>query len=273
MNSIVDPRKLGISWTSRVFSGPDSRDFLHRITTLDVKHLQPGAASSWGFILTPVGKIRSAFHLAAIGPDSFLFEYDSGVDGIWDRALSEAIDQFTFSERQALGPAQGESREFVSRWVFAQESPKGFGLRVVDHGTLDFGRRWWSVWGSAEEIESHFKEQGTLTAQGLHSWRTEALRPWYSVEITPEVMPLEVGLLDGITQGKGCYPGQEVIERILTQGAPPRRLARIQTSDGARILGLVKKSETGVGTRVHITQPGGEKIEGQVEKCVEFNVL
>jgi folate-binding protein YgfZ len=129
------------------------------------------------------------------------------------------------------------------------------------------------VWGKAEDLESQLKEQGMLTSGEIHSWRMETLRPWYSVELTPDVMPLEVGLLDGITQGKGCYPGQEVIERILTQGAPPRRLARIQTSDGARILGLVKKSETAVGTRVQIIGPSGEKIEGQVDKCVEFNVL
>lgn len=210
MNWIIDPRKLGISWASRVLSGPDSRDFLHRITTLDVKHLRPGAASSWGFILTPVGRIRSAFHLTCLGPDSFLFEYDSGRDGLWDQALTEAVDQYTFSERQTLGAPQGMGPEMACRWILGEQLPQLQGLRIVDHGTLDFGQRWWSVWGTEAQLESQLSDPQGVTLETLHSWRIEALRPWYSVELTPEVMPLELGLLDGITQGKGCYPGQEI---------------------------------------------------------------
>jgi folate-binding protein YgfZ len=40
--------------------------------------------------------------------------------------------------------------------------------------------------------------------------------------------PLEVNLKSAIHDQKGCYPGQEVIEKILALGSPPKRLAKIE---------------------------------------------
>lgn len=257
----INPSLSGISWTCRTLSGPDARDFLHRLTTRDVRHLQPGTPAGWGFILTAVGKVRAAFYLSCIGPDEFWFEYDAGSDGVWDRALAEAIDQFTFAERQQLSPAS----ELSSRWVFSEHAPEvPPSVRVIDHGSQDFGRRWWTIWGERSVIESR-----PLSAErpDLLEWRTQAIRPWFSIELSQDVMPLEVGLVDGISQGKGCYPGQEVIERILTQGAPPRRLARILTSSGRVVLGVVRKNEVEPGTSVKLA----DGTEGKVERCAEFS--
>jgi folate-binding protein YgfZ len=62
----------------------------------------------------------------------------------------------------------------------------------------------------------------------LENWRIQALRPRVGIEIDDSTMPLEVGLIDAVSQGKGCYPGQEVIERIISMGTPPRRLAKLE---------------------------------------------
>ena len=255
----LNPSLVGISWTCRTLSGPDARDFLHRLTTLDVRRLAPGAAASWGFILTPVGKVRAAFHLVCIGPEEFRFEYDAGPEGIWDRALAEAIDQFTFAERQTLSEMSGQG----CRWVFSEDAPQvPSGVQVIDHGSRDFGRRWWTLWGEASVLDAR-----PVGEAPLEEWRCQALRPWFSVELSQEVMPLEVGLIDGISQGKGCYPGQEVIERILTQGAPPRRLARVRSADGRARLGLVRKNEVEPGTSVKLA----DGFEGKVEQCADFS--
>ncbi len=257
----INPSLAGISWTCRTLSGPDARDFLHRLTTLDVRRITPGSQASWGFILTAVGKVRAAFHLTCTGPEEFRFEYDAGPDGSWDRALAEAIDQFTFAERQALSPASA----LACRWVFSEAAPEApAGVLVIDHGSRDFGRRWWTLWGEASVLDAR---PAAGEPAPLALWRCEALRPWFSVELSQEVMPLEVGLIDGISQGKGCYPGQEVIERILTQGAPPRRLARVRSEDGRAVLGLVRKNEVEPGTQVRLA----DGFEGKVEQCADFS--
>ncbi len=52
-----------------------------------------------------------------------------------------------------------------------------------------------------------------------------------------ETIPLEAGLWHGVSLGKGCYLGQEVIERLFSRGNPSRRLVRVSwTGDpvGAR---------------------------------------
>jgi folate-binding protein YgfZ len=44
--------------------------------------------------------------------------------------------------------------------------------------------------------------------------------------------PLEVNLRHAIHDNKGCYPGQEVIEKIISLGSPPRKLCLLELLPG-----------------------------------------
>ena len=59
--------------------------------------------------------------------------------------------------------------------------------------------------------------------------RILALKPAPGREFTLDgtVNPLEVNLGHAIADQKGCYPGQEVIEKIIALGSPAKRLCRI----------------------------------------------
>ena len=46
-----------------------------------------------------------------------------------------------------------------------------------------------------------------------------------------ETNPLEVNLGSAIDENKGCYPGQEVIEKIISLGSPARRLCLLRRMD------------------------------------------
>ena len=60
--------------------------------------------------------------------------------------------------------------------------------------------------------------------------RIEAGEPKWGAELTEDVIPLEAGLKDvAISQGKGCYTGQEVIIRILHRGHVNRHLRGVLT--------------------------------------------
>jgi tRNA-modifying protein YgfZ len=64
--------------------------------------------------------------------------------------------------------------------------------------------------------------------EALEALRVAAGRPRWGRELTPDVIPLEAGLLDrSISQSKGCYTGQEVIVRILHRGRVNRHLRRL----------------------------------------------
>ncbi len=64
--------------------------------------------------------------------------------------------------------------------------------------------------------------------------RIRALVPKEGQEFKPDgtTNPLEVNLRSAIADQKGCYPGQEVIEKIISLGSPARKLCRIRRVSG-----------------------------------------
>ena len=66
---------------------------------------------------------------------------------------------------------------------------------------------------------------------GLHDF--ERLRIQHGIAVAPfewneRYTPLDVNGRVGIVEQKGCYPGQEVIERTIAIGRPARRLVTVK---------------------------------------------
>ena len=66
-----------------------------------------------------------------------------------------------------------------------------------------------------------------ISEDEFESIRVGRLMPWFGREITREINPLEAGLKI-LTHQKGCFPGQEVVEKIYTRGAPAKRLVALE---------------------------------------------
>src|SRR5690606_38294587 len=90
---------------------------------------------------------------------------------------------------------------------------------------------WVTAWGRGPRLEQWLSRLGgevrEVSFDVTESWRIQALRPRVDAELTEAANPLEIGLREGIADNKGCYPGQEVIEKIISLGSPARRLARV----------------------------------------------
>jgi folate-binding protein YgfZ len=54
--------------------------------------------------------------------------------------------------------------------------------------------------------------------EALESLRIEAGIPRYGTELGEDVIPLEAGLLNALSFNKGCYIGQEIVERARSRG-------------------------------------------------------
>jgi folate-binding protein YgfZ len=240
---------LGWSWVT--LSGRDGRDFLHRLTTVNVNALEIGQGAP-GFFLNAQGKMRAYFTLWRFGDQDYAFELDAGATGHWKKELLAAIDQYTFAEKFALADV---TASLEARWIFADAgSSDGAAsllaalgtpglepgrttaideeIRICHHGDRDFGRAWVTAWGRparlAQWIERQLPQARAASWETLESWRVASLRPRVDAELDAATIPLEAGLTDALAQGKGCYPGQEVIERIVSLGSPARRLVQIQ---------------------------------------------
>jgi aminomethyltransferase len=56
--------------------------------------------------------------------------------------------------------------------------------------------------------------------------------PRFPNEISEEYIPLEAGLTDAVSFSKGCYIGQEIIARMDSRGQIAKRLVKLQTGAG-----------------------------------------
>ncbi len=241
------------AWSWVELSGPDTQDFLHRLTTANTKYLKTGTGTE-GLFLNPQGKIRAYFHLWNTAPQKYEMEFDPGSDQAWKTELLAAIDQFTFAENMTLTDHveftqcvwvfldEQESILFEGKTIEANSITERSSLRICHHGSESFGRPWISVHLDEKALsisaESWIKEAfpgiktETVSEQEVEYWRIQSLKPKVQQELTQGANPLEIGLKSGIADNKGCYPGQEVIEKIIALGSPAKRLALI-SGDGA----------------------------------------
>jgi folate-binding protein YgfZ len=243
--------------------GRDARDFLHRLTTVDVRNLEDGSLKP-GFLLTPQGKVRAAFRLAQLAPDSFLIEIDGGEGGHRADELVAALDQLTFAEKYALEDLAKKNADWKNAWAFGAASGESIPAgKVFREGPLlllrgedaVFGAEWTSAWGPGPEIDAWLRARSAkiLDEEAFEALRIEALFPRADREIVADANPLELGLRSGIADNKGCYPGQEVIEKILSLGSPAKRIALVRAegplSPGSKLfLDEERKSEAGIVT-------------------------
>ncbi|NWF68973.1 MAG: folate-binding protein YgfZ [Chloroflexi bacterium] len=117
-----------------------------------------------------------------------------------------------------------------------------------------------AIWGRIMETgrAQGLRPAGSLTYNTL---RIRAGRPAAGRELSPDYIPLEIGLWDEVNFHKGCYTGQEIIARMESR----RRLARtiVQLSLSAAVDAPAELSYAGhaIGRLTSsVTTPDGEHM-------------
>jgi folate-binding protein YgfZ len=287
--------------------GPDARDFLHRLTTTNVRDLEPGDFRP-GFFLNPQGKIRAAFRVAARAPDSFYLEVEGGHGDAWKNALLSVMDQFTFAEKYTLTETTGLANAWILGLPKARENrmeERAFdgATLLLFHGSKHaFDTHWTSVWGPKAAVDRFVQAEAArpMAETEFEHARIQTLFPRVDRELVMDANPLEIGLREGVADNKGCYPGQEVIEKIVSLGAPAKRLVLLSgtgplpahgaavrlgesmevgtISSAARFegesflaLALVRKNAASEGTKLNLAGSStGSALEVNVEKVSDY---
>jgi len=250
------PEPARMRWTWLKVWGPDSQDFLHRISTANVKNLKPGEGTEC-CLLASSGEIEAAFMLWNTAPSEYAFEFDAGADGAWLQHVEAVVKRYIFSDKVSIGPLS----DISSVWTFGAAEAKGLrpqtyvlpsGVRVCEHGNLQFERAWTVFFGNHEQLESlenSFRSKNKLnelTLEALEGWRVEALRPRLGFEIDGTTNPLELGMLEAVARNKGCYPGQEVMNRLFSSGALSQKLVKLECLERVPELGEAILSSEGI---------------------------
>lgn len=225
-------------------TGEDRARLVHAMTTNDVKSLAPGAGL-YAFFLNEKGRILADAYIYNFG-ESYLLdtEPETGekVFQHLDRYLiaddAELIDETGKWDVLAIeGPNALETAASLGIAVPAAQNAAapwndGFAARVRSAGA--YGVRVFLPTGGKQV----FIER--LTALGIPQADAEAARvvrienglPRYGEEITERYLVQETQQMHAVHFHKGCYLGQEIVERVRSRGQVHRVLAplRIKTA-------------------------------------------
>lgn len=196
--------------------GPDVRSFLHSQLSNDIAALAVGS-SCYSFVLEPNGKLSAVVRVRCVADDVFVLDVDDGCGAATLTRLNKfkirvKCDFGTGTQRVAalrgLDAAARDEALKISGAVAAWRGSDG-AVDVFDADTSTIGR--------SADIDTY------------HAERVRCGWPIFGVDIDSDTIPAETSLVDVcVSFTKGCYPGQELVERMDSRGSTaPRRLMRL----------------------------------------------
>lgn len=206
------------AWKGLVIEGADASDFLNRLLSLRISSLELGQ-SSLAFLLDHRGSVREAFYLIRTHQDRFIAVSETGAESLY-----EALDFYFFAESLSLTVAANQTYIYMSA---LHELPQTVQFNLYPIDFLGRGNEA-LICLSESECKRFFSESEPFSfpTLQLNSAEFDALRiAWGAAHPQREYLkqsPLNVSL-KGVSEGKGCYPGQEVIERTIAIGKPARK--------------------------------------------------
>jgi tRNA-modifying protein YgfZ len=226
-------------------AGGDRKTYLHAMLTNDIATLEAGTGC-YAAYLTPQGRMITDLRVLELG-DLALLEMPGGMAPV----VLEKLDAFIFTEDVKLGDlteAFAELRVVGPEAAAAVVGALGEGAGALTAGDL-------GCWAEFRNARVAFDGEMVLLAAtrelGVHGFdlfvekahagrladalaaagaeplghaaaealRVEAGTPSFGADMDGETIPLEAGIEPrAISFTKGCYPGQEVIIRVLHRG-------------------------------------------------------
>jgi len=190
--------------------GPDSGPYLHGQVSQEIRDLAVGQAR-WSFVLQPAGKVDALVRVLRSGQDAFVLDTDAGFG---DAVLARLL-RFRIRVKVEVEPV--DWRCIAVRGADVRATPGAVAVPA-----------WWG-----EEMDlvgpSPAPPEGVARgdAAGYEAARVAAGWPVMGADITTESIPAETGVTAvAVSFTKGCYAGQELVERMDSRGATAPRLLR-----------------------------------------------
>lgn len=215
--------------------GKDARVFLHSQLSNDIAGLRVGE-SRYAFALEPTGKIAAFLRVHCVADDSFVLDVDAGCG---ESALAR-LNKFKI--RVACDFALNSQDVVALRGLHDVERTSA----LARDGAV-------SAWRERDGAVDVFTDSAATSIstdsatnsmvsnlESAAEFEVERVRcawPVFGVDITADTLPAETGLTDVcVSFTKGCYPGQELVERMDSRGSTaPRRLMRLPSRMGASL--------------------------------------
>ncbi len=218
-------------------TGVDRARLLHAMCTQHILELAPGGGH-YAFFLNAQGRIL-ADAIILCRQEDFLLDTEPETGA----KLREHLDRYIIADDVTLedqtdalttlaveGPRAGEV-EFPH--PDAPYSHVAWGSALVVRASFT-GAPGWRIIAPAAERAEILRRLGDIEeadAEAARTVRIENGKPRYGEDILESTLPQETQVADALHFNKGCYLGQEIVERIRSRGHVNRLLTRIEAGE------------------------------------------
>ena len=222
-------------------TGSDAKSYLHSQVSNDINSLEIGD-SRYAFLLQPTGKIDVVLRITCATHDRYVLDMEPG----FGEAALARLNRFKIRVR-----AEMELSGQVWR-----------AIRSTEPVRIDGALQAWSGDGRAWDVFAPNVGFGDSIPLGAASdydaFRLECGWPLMGLDITTDMVPAETGIVEhAVSFTKGCYPGQELVERMDSRNAtPPRQLRVIERTPEMEVGSPVVRDGAVIGT---VTSLGGQR--------------
>ena len=248
-----------LGWLRRVqVRGEDRFRWLSGMVTNMVNDLPPDSGA-WNLVLNAQGRIQGDLTVWRSGDK---LELEIAADQ-YDKLLAH-LDHFIIMDDVELVPVEGvtaiglsgpKAGEVLKRILFEPLAEpltlRGF-LPSREYGVLTEHYALW-VENNPERVANLWEQLLHAGAKPVGSAALEAFRiaegiPIYGIDIAERDLPQETSQLRALHFNKGCYLGQEIVERIRSRGNVHRHLRHLELDGPLPATGTELTLEGAVGT-------------------------
>ncbi|MGA3043079.1 MAG: glycine cleavage T C-terminal barrel domain-containing protein [Bryobacteraceae bacterium] len=241
---------LDLSARGRIYaSGDDRARLLHAMTTNHVQQLTPGTGC-YAFFLNAQGHILADVNLLCLA-DRFLLDTEPETRERVFRHLDKYIiaDDVALedvSELMACVAVEGPQAAAVVAAIGApapeaEFEHAGFGGAIIERvsETGEPGFRMFMPAETKADWIARLESAGAVqaTADEARTVRLEHGKPRYGEDIFDTTLPQETRQMHAVHFSKGCYIGQEIVERIRSRGRVNRLLVKLEIEGDAPLAG------------------------------------
>ncbi len=222
-------------------TGDDRARLLHAMTTNHIEGLKPGSGC-YAYFLSAQGRILADANVLCLA-DSLLLDTEPETREKVLQHLDKFIiaDDVTLEDETATtatialeGPASGEILRALGAVCPTEENASNaWGKRLIARIAFTGGPGFF-VFLPADEKADLIRELGVVgSPEAFEIVRLENGKPRYGQDLSERFLAQEANQQHAINFSKGCYLGQEIVERVRSRGQVHRLLMplRIETAE------------------------------------------
>jgi folate-binding protein YgfZ len=222
-------------------TGEDRARLLHAMTTQQIEQMKPGDGC-YAFFLNAQGRILGDVNLFCL-EDAFLLDTEPETRRkLWDHIdryiIADDVTLEDITDGMATIAIEGPAAAAVLEKLGAPAPEADYASQVWEQGIVtrvnSTGAAGFSIFLPSgepkQQLMAALRAAGIpeATAEDARIVRIENGRPRYGDEITERYLVQETGQLQAVHFSKGCYLGQEIVERVRSRAQIHRILRRLR---------------------------------------------